>query len=306
MNLKTPLVIAICLLVWTLPYASFSQNTYRLLYLGGQSNMVGYGYTKDLPDSLNRTFTNTVIFHGNTAPDGELETGGIGIWAPLQPGHGVGHSSSSTASNYSDRFGLELAFADRLEELYPDEKFAFIKYAKGGTSIDTLAAGSFGCWNPDMQSKGGINQYDHFLSTLSNAMSIQDVDGNGQADLLVPSGILWMQGESDGDKTEELALRYHEHLVRLMNLMRAALRTDDLPVLIGKITDSLNPDYGGKVWPYGDLIQYAEEKYAREDPNAGIIRNTKYYGSSDPWHYLSADYIDFGKAFADKYEQLTR
>lgn len=282
-----------------------AQNTYLLFYLGGQSNMVGYGYNKDLPDSLNKTYKDVYIFHGSTADDG-ANNGGVGIWEPLKPGHGEGHSASAKGNQFSDRFGLELSFADRLQELYPNQKIALIKYAKGGTSIDTLAAGNFGSWDPDFKGKNGINQYDHFLSTLNNALSIKDIDGNGQPDLLVPSGILWMQGESDGDKTEEIALKYYEHLTRLMNLMRAALRQDDLPVLVGKITDSLNPNYGGKVWPYGDLIQYAEEKFARTDPNAAIIRNTKYYGASDPWHYLSADYIDFGKAFADEYFKLTK
>ena len=299
-------LLVLVLSIFCLAPLANAQHTYRLFYLGGQSNMVGYGYNKDLPDSLNQTFEDVMIFHGNTADDGDLETGGIGIWEPLKPGHGVGHAATESENKLSDRFGLELAFADRLMELYPGEKFAFIKYAKGGTSIDSLAAGPFGCWDPDFKSKNGINQYDHFLSTLKKAMSIQDIDGNGVADVLVPSGILWMQGESDADKSEELALRYYDHLVRLMNLMRAALRTDDLPVLIGKITDSLNPDYNGKVWPHGDLVQYAEEKFAREDPAAAIIRNTKYYGSSDPWHYLSEDYIDFGKAFADEYYQLTK
>ncbi|MEQ8552626.1 MAG: sialate O-acetylesterase [Cyclobacteriaceae bacterium] len=282
-----------------------AQDTFRLFYLGGQSNMVGYGYNKDLPDSLNRTFDNVYIYHGNTADDGASD-GGIGIWEALKPGHGVGAKATGKANQLSDRFGLELAFADRLQELYPGEKIALIKYAKGGTSIDSLAAGNFGCWEPDFNSKNGINQYDHFLTTLKNAFTLQDINGDGKPDELIPSGILWMQGESDGDKTEAIALRYYDHLTRLMNLMRAALRTDDLPVLVGKITDSMHPNYKGKVWPYGDLIQYAEEKFVMNDQNAAIIRNTKYYGASDPWHYLSADYIDFGKAFADQYYQLTK
>lgn len=282
-----------------------AQDTFRLFYLGGQSNMVGYGYNKDLPDSLDRTFDNVYIYHGNTADDGATD-GGIGIWEALKPGHGVGAQSTQTGNQLSDRFGLELAFADRLQELYPGEQIALIKYAKGGTSIDSLAAGKFGCWDPDFNSKNGINQYDHFLTTLNNAFALKDINGDGKPDELIPSGILWMQGESDGDKTEAIALRYYDHLTRLMNLMRAALRTDDLPVLVGKITDSMHPNYNGKVWPYGDLIQYAEEKFVMNDPNAAIIRNTKYYGASDPWHYLSVDYIDFGKAFADQYHQLTK
>ncbi len=70
-----------------------------------------------------------------------------------------------------------------------------------------------------------------------------------------------------------MANRYYANLKRLMDLVRAALRVDDLPVVIGKISDSWN-DEDGKVWDYGELVQYAQEKYARTDGNAAIVRNT--------------------------------
>ena len=47
---------------------------------------------------------------------------------------------------------------------------------------------------------------------------------------MTPAGILWMQGESDGALTAEIAARYENNLKRLMDLVRAGLRTDDLPV----------------------------------------------------------------------------
>jgi hypothetical protein len=59
-----------------------------------------------------------------------------------------------------------------------------------------------------------------------------------------------------------------------MDLMRACLHTDDLPVVIGKISDSHN-DEDGKVWDYGELVQYAQEKYSKEDKNAAIVRSTR-------------------------------
>ncbi len=285
-----------------IPLFSFSQETVRVFYLGGQSNMDGYGYNKDLPDSLSGSFDNVWIFHGNLAGDGE-SNGGKGIWEPLKPGHGVGFASDGKSNQLSDRFGPELGFAKRMQALYPGEKIALIKYSKGGTSIDSLGAGPFGSWEPDFRGKGGINQYDHFLATIRNATQVQDIDGDGVNDLLVPSGILWMQGESDGDKTEAMANRYYANLKRLMDLVRAALRVNDLPVVIGKISDSWN-DEDGKVWDYGELVQYAQEKYARSDGNAAIVRNTRYYGYSDPWHYKSENYIDLGKAFADALYQI--
>lgn len=291
------------LLFILLPLLAASQEKMRLYYLGGQSNMDGYGYNKDLPDSLT-SFENVWIFHGNLAGDDEAG-GGLGIWEPLKPGHGTGFSSDGKVNNLSDRFGPELAFAKRLQSLYPGEKIALVKYSKGGTSIDSLGASYFGCWEPDYQGKKGINQYDHFLTTMRSALSVKDIDGNGVEDELVPSGILWMQGESDGDKTEAMAMRYHTHLKRLMDLVRAAMLTDDLPVAIGKISDSWN-DKDGKVWDYGELVQYAQEKYARTDGSAAIIRNTRYYGYSDPWHYRSEDYIDLGARFADAIYQLEK
>ncbi|WP_442844589.1 sialate O-acetylesterase [Leeuwenhoekiella sp. H156] len=279
-----------------------AKDTIHLYFLGGQSNMEGYGYTKNLPDSLDNTFENVYIFEGNPTDD-EQPLGGQGVWEPLQPGHGTGFKSDGITNTHSDRFGIELSFAKKLQQYYPDQKIALVKYAKGGSSIDSLAAGRFGAWDPHYNGKIGINQYDHFLATLNNALTTKDLDGNGREDYLVPMGILWMQGESDGDKTEAIAQKYYHNLSQLMNLIRASLRTDDLPVVVGKISDSWNaPD--GKVWDYGELVQYAQEKFAREDSNAAIIRSTRYYKYSDPWHYDSAGYINFGEQFADAVYRL--
>lgn len=292
----TTTMLALLLLNITFGVAQ-EKTEWMLFYLGGQSNMDGYGYVKDLPKSLNTTFEDVYIFHGNTVADGTEQGGGVGEWKPLQQGHGVGFEVKNGKNKYSDRFGVELTFAATLKEKYPNKKIAIIKYSRGGTAIDTLAAGTAGCWEPDFRAKNGLNQYDYFLKTVQNAMQVHDIDNDGKEDVLVPKGILWMQGESDASFTEEIALRYYDHLKRLMDLMRATFYTDDLPVIIGKISDSWNNEVG-KVWKHGELIQYAEEKYAREDAAAAIVRSTRYYKYSDPWHYDSAGYIDFGKQFA--------
>ncbi|MDA3853338.1 MAG: hypothetical protein PF444_03750 [Bacteroidales bacterium] len=292
-------------ILFTIPLCSVAKtierDTIRIFYLGGQSNMDGYGYNADLPDSLDKTFKDVWIFHGNTAHDGE-NNGGIGIWDNLQPGHGRYFSSDGKKNKLSNRFGVELSLAHKLQALYPNEKIALLKYSKGGTSIDSVAAGNFGCWEPDFRSKSGINQYDHFLKTINGAFATKDIDGDGKEDVLVPCGIVWMQGESDA-QDEEVALRYYDNLKRLMDLMRAAFRTDDLPVVIGKISDSWNSDQG-KVWKYGELVQYAQEKYILTEDNAAIVRDTRYYKYSDRWHYNSNGYIDLGEKFAEALYRL--
>ncbi len=301
-------IVRIFTVLCLLPFISFGQKQktekIRMFYLGGQSNMDGYGYNKDLPKSLNKTIKDVWIFHGNIAAD-EEEGGGIGIWEELKPGHGTGFSSNANENNLSDRFGLELSFALKLKELYPNEKIAIIKYSRGGTSIDSLAADRFGSWEADFKGSTGINQYDHFLATVRNATAVKDIDGNGKEDILVPSGIMWMQGESDATIDEVVANRYYANLKRLMDLIRAAFRTDDLPVVIGKISDSWNNDQG-KVWKYGELVQYAQEKFVREDNNAAIIKSTRYYKYSDPYHYDSKGYIDLGEKFAETVFSLSQ
>ena len=293
--MKTRIFLTICLLFGS---DFLLGKDYYTFFLGGQSNMDGYGYTNQLPEELQASMKEVMIFHGNPAKDDVPKEDGRGIWRPLQPGHGVQFKTDGKINNYSNRFGLELTFAKRLRELHPNKSIALIKYSRGGTSIDSSAARQFGCWEPDFQGKTGINQYDHFLATVRNAMAIRDIDGDGEMDRLIPAGILWMQGESDGAISEEIAATYFDHLKRLMDLIRAALHADDLPVIIGKISDSGNDD-NGKVWEYGELVQYAQEKYARTDGHAAIVRSTEDYAYSDPWHYDSKGYLDLGKRFAE-------
>ncbi len=295
---QTLLLLMVSILIPSIGFCQqIEKDTILVFYLGGQSNMDGHGYNSDLPDSLKTKFTNVWIYHGNPASDENIH-GGWGKWAILQPGHGVGFSSDGINNNLSDRFGIELSFAKTIQELYPNEKIALIKYSRGGTSIDSLAAGMFGSWDVDYVGSNGINQYDHFLATLKGAFSTNDIDSNGREDYLIPYGIIWMQGESDASYTEEIANNYYGNVKRLMDLIRASLHTDDLPVVLGKISDAFT-DQDGKVWDYGELVQYAQEKYATLDGNAAIVRSTRFYKYSDPWHYDSNGYIDLGIKFAE-------
>lgn len=299
------MALLLCLFYFpvTIGAQPLASDTVRVYFLGGQSNMDGYGYNKDLPRELLTQNDDVWIFHGNPVSD-DLPDGGLGLWESLKPGHGAGFSSDGKGNKLSDRFGIELSLARRLGELYEGERLALIKYSRGGSSIDSLAAGPFGCWDPDFDGSTGMNQYDFFLATVSQAMDTRDINGDGRTDILVPAGILWMQGEADASYTEEIASAYYGNLKRLMDLIRAALRTDDLPVVIGKISDSWNDPKDSKVWDHGELVQYAQEKYARADGHAAIVRSTRYYKYSDPWHYDSEGYMDLGIQFAEALYRL--
>lgn len=280
---------------------------FDVYYLGGQSNMDGFGTVAELPAGMQESLQKIPVFHGNPAPD-RVAADGRGLWSALRPGHGYGFSSDGITNSYSERFGVELTLARRLQELNPGRRIALIKYSRGGTSIDARAAGQFGCWEPDFEDGEGdgqgMNQYDHFLATIRNAMSVQDIDGDGETDRLIPAGIVWMQGESDAAYSAEIAEQYQSHLKRLMDLIRAALRTDDVPVVIGRISDSGRDAADGKQWDHGEVVRAAQAAYCESDTAAAMVVSTDGYGYSDPWHYDSAGYIDLGTRFADALQQL--
>ncbi len=274
---------------------------FHVYYLGGQSNMDGYGYVDQLPPELKKPVEGVYIFHGNTAQDAK-PVDGRGVWSELKPGHGVGFKSDGKTSQYSNRFGAELTLGRRLKEIYPDRNIAFVKYSRGGTSIAIEAARHFGCWDPDFTGgegeAKGVNQYDHFLATVRYATAARDIDGDGTEDRLIPAGIVWMQGESDAG-SQEIADRYEANLKRLMDLIRAAWRVDDLRVVVGRISDSGNDKNDGKVWDFGETVREAQRAFCEKDGNAALVTSTDQYDYSDPWHYDTAGYIDLGVQFAN-------
>ncbi len=291
---------ALCALLATVN-TTLCAKDYFLFYLGGQSNMDGYGKVSELPEEARTPARGTYIFHGNPAPDG-VPPDGRGLWAPLQPGHGAGFQSDGQTNRYGPRFGVELTLAAALRHAFPNTGIAFIKYSRGGTSIHAEAAGNFGCWEPDFTATSGkdphSNQYDHFHATLRNAFAIKDIDQDGEPDRLIPKGIFWMQGESDAAYTAAIAEAYEGNLKRLMDLIRAALHAPDLPVVIGRISDSkANSDT--PTWKHGNRVRQAQADFCDRDRFATLVQRTDSYGYSDPWHYDSKGYLDLGEAFAE-------
>ncbi len=268
---------------------------YLVFYIGGQSNMDGYGYNAELSDEDSVAVDGVMIFHGNKALDREPGAG-VGIWAELRPGHGTGFSSDGTVNVYSDRFGPELTLGRRLKSAFPDQKIALVKYALGGSGLEDGVG--FGNWAPDFD---GANQYDHALKTLRFALAVRDIDDDGEDDRLIPAGIVWMQGESDAYNNYDAAIHYEKNLKRLMDLLRAALRVDDLPVVIGKITDSGMAE-DGTVMDHALLIQKAQQRFAEKDACAAFstVTDELDYPADDPWHYTSLGYLFMGADFADQ------
>lgn len=276
--------------------AAADATEYELYFLGGQSNMDGYGHNAELPDTLSGAIDGAWIFTGNPVGDDE-PAGGLGLWAPLGPGHGVTFSSDGKSNALGSRFGAEITFATRLRADDSSRPIAIIKYSRGGSSLARDISGDYGDWDPDYPAD---NQYDYALRTIATASAARDIDGDGEDDVLVPRGIVWMQGESDALSDLESANAYEANLERLMELLRAALRSDDLPVIIGKITDSGRDD-DGLLMDYIAVVQAAQQRFVDKDHCAAYVTamDDFDYPPDDPWHYTSSSYLTMGTAFAE-------
>ena len=297
---RTLLLVLVLLLQGGMQAASAGPDTpaeYKLYFLGGQSNMEGFGFTADLPADWSAVVDRAYIFTGQMGPDNQ-HGGGVGSWEALQAGHGTGFNTDGKTNTRSGRFGPELSFGKRLISLDPAAQIAIIKYSRGGSSLQAGASG-FGTWEPDFEEGAGINQYDNALAAIRNALSQPDIDGDGKTDVLTPAGVIWMQGEADAYHSLESAEAYRHNLKRMMDLLRAALRADDLPVVIGRITDS-GQDEDGLVMDHIEVVRQAQEDFASSDRCAALVTATEELGYiEDGWHYDSQGYLVLGAAFAD-------
>ncbi len=138
--------------------------------LGGQSNATGQGYLANLPQGF-APDGRVLLFHAG----GHLHSGAQpNTWIPLRQ-----------ASESPDRFGPELGFGNRMQELCPTRKLAIIKHAYSGTNLHTQ-------WAPgkDAADRGHFTQ---FVATVE--AGLQGLREQGYTPTI--RGMLWQQGESD-------------------------------------------------------------------------------------------------------------
>ncbi|WP_169303074.1 sialate O-acetylesterase [Thalassotalea mangrovi] len=267
---------------------------YLLFFLGGQSNMEGFGYNKELPEEYQNSIDDVMIFNGFAVPDDSSE-GGYGQWLPLSPGFGTGYKADKTSYTLSERFGPELSFGKYIAKL-TGKKIAIIKYARGGSSI-ALGASGYGTWAKDYQDNTTLNQWDYFNNTVELAMGVKDIDGDGEADTLTPAGIVWMQGEADA-YNEAASKVYLQNLTQLMSDITAVFGSEELPIVLGKINDSgKTPET--RVMPYIEPVWEAQRQYASSHNNVELVQfDHEIEFLEDKWHYKSKHYIELGKIFA--------
>lgn len=291
---------SLLLAAWTTTSPERQGTRYDVYFLGGQSNMEGFGYVADLSAGLKETPDDVLIYHGRTVEDGG-EDGGIGIWAPLAPGHGFGYDFVDGQNRLTDRFGPEVAFGHATAAA--GNPIALVKYTRGGTALVDGVSG-YGSWDPDYSAGNGRNQLDNALTAIRSALKVRDVDGDGIADRLVPAGIVWMQGEADAFDSEEASRDYVANLTRVVAIFREALGYPDLPIVIGRIKDSGDTPET-RVMKYSPEVRAAQAAFVAADRCAALVTVSDDFDFlPDGWHYTSKDYVTLGAAFAEAMIEL--
>ena len=123
------------------------------------------------------------------------------------------------------------------------------------------------------------------------------LNGDGKEDEIIPTAILWMQGESDASFSEEIANSYESNLTRLMQIFRTHLNEPELRIVIGEISASSTWEYG-TAREHASIVRQAQQNFVKKDKNAKLVLFTKEAKLTDGWHYRAEDYLLLGKRFA--------
>jgi len=277
--------------------------------LAGQSNMDGRGHTSDIA-GIRPALNVTQSAPGDSVQisyDGYQSSGTFAWMAP-------GNSGGAEGAGGANEFGCELSLGqDLAKNNFPTQTVYLIKVSMGGT---TLA----GDWKPGTGANylTGCGSDWATLVNYSNA-ALTAITAAGNTPVI--KGILWHQGESDGQSLTN-AQNYDAHLRTFLTDVRDvfhAYTVPDMPFFVGSMGNITNGSY-----PYDNTYIYNAEKsvsvslgsiggvnYTQDvnvtyDPSGyNPVANTYFVNFNDlvndGLHFNSASYVTMGDRFAATY-----
>lgn len=167
---------------------------------------------------------------------------------------------------------LATSFADEVSRRF-SQKVGLIPCADGGTRITQ--------WMP------GEVLYDHAVMMTRLAMRSSRL-----------RGILWHQGESDCH-TEEEFLRHKQLFFDMITSLRRDLGAEDLPLLVGELSEHIDESYGLGDRPSRMNLQYRE--LADELPHCRIVSAEGLSLKPDGLHFNAVSLRTFGVRYFEEY-----
>ena len=302
--------VALAAFVMSLSASAIAQPV-KVFVLAGQSNMVGYGVGRQLPDELK---SQPDVWYDHYNPDaregGQYAAATSTDWGPLEP------------KGEPLRYGPEITFGRAMAAAYPEHRIAIVKMAQGGTNIvdhwgrglapdpevlykSQLYHALLGNLDSATYQGDGALRYPEEVTRLDGALA--RLESEGQAYEI--AALVWMQGENEAGWTA--AFSYGDTLRGFIAAIREDLGVPGLPVVLGRISDNLYPANGGPI-AVGkeaniDAVRAAQVTVAEEDPRvAWVDTDDLTPRPDDAWHFDSAAYQRLGERFADAYLALAR
>ncbi len=257
-------VAGLASVAWLAAAPPLAGTPIKVFFLAGQSNMSGWTSSTGMPSAYTQSQANVLIY-----ADGEIDASKKKKW--MNNGMDFGHAAGW--------FGPELVFGKTLSDSLSGTKIALIKHSVGSTYLATD-------WRPP--SSGGTvgSLFTNAMATVKSGLAALDPQYTP-----VWSGVLWMQGEFDGNN-QTYANEYQSNLANFVKDVRAQLNAPNLPFIIGMIDSSNN-------WRYAGTIRAAERAVAKNGTNISTV-DTKGF-ETDGTHYKLNGMIALGKGFAIDY-----
>ena len=170
---------------------------------------------------------------------------------------------------------LGASFADCFSRFY-SARVGMIPCADGGTPLES--------WLP------GTVLYDHAVFMAKLAMRSSSF-----------SGILWHHGESDCTDDESVRT-YKPRFINMITSMRRDLNAQNLPLIIGELSENLGGDYDFGKRPT-ELNKIFRE-IAEELPYCAVVSAKGLSLKSDFLHFNSQSLREFGKRYFEAYTAL--
>jgi hypothetical protein len=177
--------------------------------------------------------------------------------------------------------GPGLSFGKALADADKDATIGLIPCAAGGSPITVWKEDAF--W---AQTKS--KPYDETLRRVAVARK------RG-----VLKGILWHQGESDGNEKD--AKLYAERLADLMTRLRRDLEAPEVPILVGGLSEPLRSRS-----EHARIVDDALRDFAKKGKYAAYVESDKLKLMVDNTHFDAASAREFGRRYAKALQQMEK
>ena len=210
--------------------------------LAGQSNMTGQGVLAQLPPGFGPD-PRAWLFHSKLLQSVSPPL----TWAPLRP-----------ASDSREKFGPEITFGNRMQQLTKDRPVALIKHGLTSTEMKWS-------WNPGKDPEDLVRMGRQFkVLTATVEAGLKALREKGFEPTL--RGMAWQQGETDATE-EECAREYLKNFTQFIPRVREQLRAPDLVIVYGMILPPPNNQ------PYREVIRTAQGAVDQDSGSSWAAKN---------------------------------